>query len=125
MKKNSQTIKNIVIVTLLAVTVAAAYIDSRDPKPEWWQSMQAWLVYNFAKSESKPPTNIISQPQIKTIERTERVDTPVGALVITKYRGNECLYAKATTAHANYYGGLENLKKQLKNQYGAKCLFWE
>ncbi len=87
--------------------------------------MQNWLQINFAKTESEPSTSSASKSQVKAVERTENFDTPVGSLAITKYRGDECLYAKATTAHANHYGGLENLKKQLKIQYGVECLLWE
>ncbi|MEH2107374.1 hypothetical protein [Nostoc sp.] len=120
-----QPVKNTFILILLAVTVAAAYIDSRDPRPEWWQSMQTWLKYSLAKPESETSTKTASSSQTKTIETTEQFDTPVGSLVIIKYSGDECLYAKAIVAHANYYGSLKNLMKQLKDHYKVNCLFWE
>ncbi len=123
-EKVLQAVKRLLFYILLAVTVAAGWVDSRDPQPEWWQSMQTWLKYSLAKPESDPPAKIASSPT-KAIERTEQLDTPVGSLVIIKYSGDKCLYAGATVAHANYYGGLENLKKRLKDQYKVDCLFWE
>lgn len=124
-----QAFKNIFILTLLAITVTAAYIDSRDPQPVWWHSMQTWLKDNLAKSYSETQDNSSSSTNgtndTRTIERAEQLDTPVGALVILKYKNNKCLYVRATVAHTNYYGGYDKLKTQLKNQYGVSCLFWE
>ncbi|BAY10406.1 hypothetical protein [Calothrix sp. NIES-2098] len=121
--------KNVFILTLLAITVAAAYIDSREPRPVWWQNMQDWLQVKFAKPDSKTTDesspSATNSTDTRTIERAEHLDTPVGVLVIIKYKNSECLYVRATVAHANYYGGHDKLKTQLKNQYGASCLFWE
>ncbi|MEP0873698.1 hypothetical protein NDA01_28600 [Trichocoleus desertorum AS-A10] len=88
--------------------------------------MQSWLQINLASSEPEAPATptITSPPQAKTVESLEQLDTPVGSLAVTKYREDECLYAKATAAHASHYGGLENLKKQLKDRYQATCLLW-
>ncbi|MBW4489060.1 MAG: hypothetical protein KME12_14825 [Trichocoleus desertorum ATA4-8-CV12] len=124
--KSSRSIKYAAFLALSAVTIAVAYIDSREPQLAWWQSMQSWLKIHVAQSDSENPstTPITSTPQEKTVESSEQLDTPVGPLSITKYRGDECLYAKATTAHANHYGRLEQLKKPLKDRYQATCVLW-
>jgi hypothetical protein len=58
----------------------------------------------------------------RTTSGTALMETPVGILTIRGI-GSDCLNVGATNAHFDYYG-IENLKKMLKQQYRAKCLFW-
>lgn len=65
-----------------------------------------------------------SPEPVKTITFAEQLDTPVGPLPLLKYSGDSCLYAKATDAHAGYYG-LDKLKAELKAKYNVTCVFWD
>ena len=106
------------------------YINSLDPEPQWWQDMHTWLRWHvFAdaqrtEKEPTPPAVTPASPK-KAVERTEVLDTPNGPLVINKYSGDACLYARATVSQANYYGGLESLKRLLKEKYSVQCVLWQ
>ncbi|MEH2324369.1 MAG: hypothetical protein V7K32_12485 [Nostoc sp.] len=91
--------------------------------PKTWDA--TILKLGLARSSSTSTKIIIANPlQNKTPELMESFDTPVGALPVVKYANDNCLYARATTAHTNYYGA-DQLKDKLKKRYQVQCVLWE
>lgn len=120
----------IALAVLFSIAILGAYIESLDPQPQWWQDMHTWLRWHvFADSQrpEKAPAAPAVTPEspTKAVERTGALDTPNGPMVINKYSGDTCLYVRATVPQANYYGGLERLKKLLKEKYSVNCVLWQ
>ncbi len=93
----------IVFVVLFALAIVTQKHQSNDPTPKPSETTKAEKV-----------------PEI-----LESLNTPVGPLIVTKYKGDDpCLYTRATQKHIDYYG-MDELKRQLKDRYSVSCVIWE
>ena len=124
-EKSFQSLKSIIIPVLLIVTIAAAYIDSRDPQPEWWQGMQSWLKHSLSNPEpntTSPP--VISPSLPSTTSRTFLGRSQAGYKL---WADKSCVYVKGITegdlAHLNT--DVWGFKKEVKSQTGYKCVLFE
>lgn len=121
--KSFQSLKSSVIPILLVITIAASYIDSRDPQPEWWRNMQSWLKNSLAKP-SDTPTPITSSPLSSTTSRTFLGRSQMGYELWTDRR---CVYVKGITEAdlARLDTDMERFKDEVKLQTGYKCVLFE
>jgi hypothetical protein len=119
--KSFQSAKSGIIPVLLIITVAAAYIDSRDPQPDWWRSMQSWLKSGLAKPESDTSTPITSP---STASRTFLGRSQTGYEL---WADKSCVYVKGITEAdlARLNTDVWGFKNEIKVQTGYKCVLFE
>jgi hypothetical protein len=112
------TILASIVAPITVLMVMALYF------PKTWDA--AILKLGLARGDTttqRTKTVSANPSQNKTPELMEVLDTPAGALPVIKYANDGCLYAKATTAHIDYYG-MDQLKSQLKKRYQVQCVLW-
>jgi hypothetical protein len=122
--KSFQSAKSGVILVLLTITIAAAWIDSRDPQPEWWQSMQSWLKHSLVRPETNASTPIQSPSLSSATHRTFLGRSQTGYEL---WADKRCVYVKGITEAdlAHLHANIWSFKDAIKAQTGYKCVLFE
>lgn len=123
-ERSFQSLKSIIIPVLLIITIAAAYIDRLEPQPKWWQSMQSWLKYSFAKQEPETSPQIASPSSPATTSRTFLGRSQTGYELWTD---KMCVYVKGITEGdlARLNTDVWGFKNAVKAETGYKCVLFE